>query len=469
MDVPGVIAQIERARSELLDAPTPPPGAAPTAESLLLRAKYMVLRAIQSIRDHDPDAADRLERRIRLAWWRATGQRDRLPASSVARIDLNRFVHLAPHEADVRGSSLLVAVPVMTLGGAEQLLQQVLSDLAKRGWHISIVTTVDPAPLQGDTTHLFTAITGDVFKLPDLLDPGSWTEFLCYLLTIKRVDCLLIVGSVAVYERIPALKAFKPGLKIADLLFNAIGYWTFNRTFSSAIDLTFAENGEVAGKLQRSGGQVAFVPSGVDLNAFHPRNRSSDLRAALGCADEDVLVGFSGRWSQEKNPLAFLDIVERLANDRGLHFVMTGSGPLQQQVLDRYRRSPVLQKRLLLVGVVQDVGAIIAQYDLLALPSSIDGRPVVVMEALASGVPVIASRVGGLPELVQHDETGALCAPGDLEAFASAIRIWAGNPAKLDEGKRAARRFARTHLDAKAMLDRYAEAFSALRKSVGGE
>src|SRR5690606_14037058 len=132
-------------------------------------------------------------------------------------------------------------------------------------------------------------------------------------------------------------------------------------------------------------------------------------------------VGFSGRWSPEKNPLGFLWVAELLAINPRISFVMTGTGRMEADLREALRDSTLPAGRFHLLGNVDDLSKILPEFDLLVVPSRQDGRPVVVLEAMASGVPVVASRVGGLPELIVPGETGELCDPDDLVEFADAI------------------------------------------------
>ena len=88
------------------------------------------------------------------------------------------------------------------------------------------------------------------------------------------------------------------------------------------------------------------------------------------------------------------------------------------------------------LGVVDDIRGHLASLDVLVVPSILDGRPVVVLESLAVGVPVIASRIGGLPALVRDGETGFLVEPGDTDAIARHLRRLAQNPRELEELRR---------------------------------
>jgi glycosyltransferase involved in cell wall biosynthesis len=104
-------------------------------------------------------------------------------------------------------------------------------------------------------------------------------------------------------------------------------------------------------------------------------------------------------------------------------------------------------------------------YDFLILPSRLDGRPVVVLEALALGVPVIASRVGALPELIGDGVNGFLCDAGDIEGFVASLVGLAQDRSCLARMKAASRLYAERHLDERIMIARYE---GRLRGLIGG-
>jgi glycosyltransferase involved in cell wall biosynthesis len=172
---------------------------------------------------------------------------------------------------------------------------------------------------------------------------------------------------------------------------------------------------------------------------------------------DDVVVGFCGRWSPEKNPIAFIDMAERLANKAGVHFVMTGTGKLADDVAGRLAAATGLARRFHLLGCVPAIEPVLASLDILVLPSLVDGRPVVVLEALAAGVAVVASEVGGVPELVLPGKTGELCPPGNTDAFVEAVAALSADRKKLARYKAEARAYAEQHLDEELMLKRYVD------------
>ncbi|MEY9442027.1 glycosyltransferase [Bradyrhizobium elkanii] len=118
-----------------------------------------------------------------------------------------------------------------------------------------------------------------------------------------------------------------------------------------------------------------------------------------------------------------------------------------------------------LIGDVEDVRPWVSSYDVLVLPSRLDGRPVVVLEALALGVPVIVSSVGGLPELVRDGVNGFLCQPRMIDEFVDRLTKLALDREVLQRMKEAARRSAERNLDARKMLSSYEQGLKALIQS----
>jgi glycosyltransferase involved in cell wall biosynthesis len=268
---------------------------------------------------------------------------------------------------------------------------------------------------------------------------------------------LWIVGSRVFYELLPKIKTGHPELKVIDLLFNTVGHTANNRKYAACFDKILVENREVeewllaAGELRE---KIQQIPSGVDLDAFRPQPKPSRIRGELGIAPGAFVAGYSGRLAEEKDPEAFLEIARRCRRDPRLVFLMTGAGPLTDRVrrrIDKLALGPSLR----FLGQVDKVVDYMAAYDVLILPSRFDGRPVAVLESLALGVPVIASRVGALPDLIQDGETGFLCEPGDTAAFAEKIRWLAHHPEEHRRMKAAARAFAEKELDASRMFARY--------------
>ena len=373
------------------------------------------------------------------------------------------LLDLVPRARGDGRPTILLAMPFLLVGGAERLLSEVVRHLTRIGYRVVVVTTLYTDPAFGDATPWFAESTSEIYHLPRFLAPEHWPSFVDYLFQTRRPAVLWIAGSTWFYERLPELKGRYAQLRVIDLLFNTVGHTADNRRFRDHIDLTLVENEEVERWLLAAGespSRLTRIESGVDLHIHRPMAKDPTRLAELGIPADACVVGFSGRWSEEKAPEMLLDVAERLRDERDVHFVMTGAGPLGDTVRSRARAAA--NPRLHVLGQVDDVRAVLSLYDVLMLPSRLDGRPVVVLESLAMGIPVIASRVGDLPRLVQDGRTGFLCPPGDGAALAERVRELAARPDLRARMSREARRFAEAQLDANGMLERYAAALHRL-------
>jgi O-antigen biosynthesis protein len=353
---------------------------------------------------------------------------------------------------------LLLAAPFLILGGAERLLSRIAAALVAAGWRVLVTTSIDAGSESGDTTRWFEPATAEIYHLPRFLSPERWEEFVRYLIASRKVDVLWVVGSAFTYDILPALKAEFPQLRVADLLFNTVGHVENNRKRAALIDLTFVENQEVLQFLRMAGEEdkrIALAPSGVDLVALQPGSRDPLVARALRAGEDDLIVGFSGRWSEEKDPLAFVEIARRAPADLSLRFAMTGTGPLRAAIEQAVAAAHFPEGRFRLVGEAPDVVPYLRSYDVLVLPSHLDGRPIVVLEALALGVPVIASRVGALPELIEDGVNGFLCDTGDIDGFLACLVGLAQDRDRMARMKAASRLYAERHLDERIMIACY--------------
>jgi glycosyltransferase involved in cell wall biosynthesis/2-polyprenyl-3-methyl-5-hydroxy-6-metoxy-1,4-benzoquinol methylase len=383
----------------------------------------------------------------------------RLPQSFASRRDFQ--VQAAS------GPTLLIALPFLVLGGAERLLSAIVAQLAKNGWRVVIVTTVPVGQTHGDTTSWFESATPEIFHLPRFLETEYWRDFLEHLLQSRDVQLLWVVGSAFAYDCLPALRLRHPHLAVADLLFNTVGHTANNRRYADCIDLTFIENTEVREWLIAAGEspeRISLIESGVDLDQNTPGLPDSAILVLEEIPASAVVVGFFGRWSEEKDPMGFVEIASRVSRDLDVVFLMTGAGDLAPALKKAIAAANFPKGRFLLKGTVPDIKPYLQACDILCLPSRLDGRPNIIMEALASGAAVIASRVGALPEMMEEGRQGYLCTPGAYDEFARRIEEFAADRDKLENFKLDARIFAEHRFDIKEMLRRYESGLRSLIK-----
>ena len=148
---------------------------------------------------------------------------------------------------------------------------------------------------------------------------------------------------------------------------------------------------------------------------------SNAVRARLGIPGDAILVATAGRLSPEKNQRMLLRAAERIAQQTdNVYFAVFGEGVLRGE-LEADCRKAGLEQRFLLPGFWSDMAAVMEDTDIFTLPSLTEGLPNVVLEAFACSTPVVATRVGGTPELVRDGENGFLVEVADVDGLAERI------------------------------------------------
>ena len=169
--------------------------------------------------------------------------------------------------------------------------------------------------------------------------------------------------------------------------------------------------------------RVLTIPLGLDLQPLRVAKQAygGQFRSSLGVSDDTPLVGFVGRLTAVKNPELFVKAARRVVDQcPQTRFVFVGDGELRPE-LERQVDALGLAQHVLFAGWQADMLPIYADLDLLALTSLNEGTPVTVIEALASGTPVVATAVGGVPDVVMDQETGTLVPSGHADVLAEAM------------------------------------------------
>lgn len=212
--------------------------------------------------------------------------------------------------------------------------------------------------------------------------------------------------------------------------------------------------------------RVTQIYNGVDATRFHPAPKRQDIH---GCPFNDAglwLVGTAGRMQTVKDQTnlarAFVQAIQNkpALRDR-LRLVMVGDGPLRQESL-AILEAASLTELAWLPGERSDIPDIMRGLDCFVLPSLGEGISNTILEAMASGLPVIATSVGGNPELVQEGRTGHLVPPADPGTLASAIIDLVQNPEKTRAMGYAARMRIEAQFSMAAMVESYQQIYDRL-------
>jgi glycosyltransferase involved in cell wall biosynthesis len=183
--------------------------------------------------------------------------------------------------------------------------------------------------------------------------------------------------------------------------------------------------------------RIEVIPTGVEIPAELPDPAQRAVaRRAWNLDDADFAVGHLGAFTHEKGQDVAAEAARLLESGLPhLKMILAGEGPLRSSIAPN--------RRLILPGHVAEPSRFLAALDLFVMPSRSEGWGLAALEAMACGLPVVASNTGGLAEMIVAGETGWLVAPGDAAALADAIFDAAGNPETLQAMRLRARECAR--------------------------
>ncbi len=183
--------------------------------------------------------------------------------------------------------------------------------------------------------------------------------------------------------------------------------------------------------------KTKIIPLGLNLSIFEniKNNHRGKFRKHFNCSDNDILIAIVGRLVPIKNHIMFFDAAKILLEQKpeaNIKFMIIGDGELRYD-LEKYCKKLGLESKTIFCGWVNDMASVYRDINILALTSLNEGTPVSVIEAMASGVPVIATNVGGVQDLLgekvkEHDgftqcQRGIVCPSNDPIKFGSAMRF----------------------------------------------
>jgi glycosyltransferase involved in cell wall biosynthesis len=174
--------------------------------------------------------------------------------------------------------------------------------------------------------------------------------------------------------------------------------------------------------------KVDVIYNAVDWDHLHRTVDRDTMRQSLGIPAAAAVVAVIGRLTEQKGHRYLLDALAHTPSLERAHLVVAGDGDLGESLRDR-AAALGLGSRVHFLGVRRDVGNLLHAIDLFVLPSLWEGLPLALVLAMGAGVPVVSTRVGGVPEVVEDGRTGLLVPPGDAEALGHAVARLIGDPA----------------------------------------
>ncbi len=356
--------------------------------------------------------------------------------------------------------------------GAERVVVTLSSALEDMGVHSIVTAIVNP----GQESNL-----GVRAKASEL---GLTTE---EIISKGRIDRNLIVSLREIIARhqvdVIHCHGIKPGLysmlaarnrKVA--LISTCHLWVIedkrdwlisavDRGLLHAFDEVVAVSASMSPQLRNFGIHHKIVDNGIDLKPF--RNPQSTLISDMGWAGRPI-IGAIGRLAQQKGlPTLLRAAPEILRENPAALFVFAGDGP-DEEALQAEANKLGIQKSVHFLGVQENVPGLLASIDVLAMPSLSEGMPMALLEAMAAGKAVVASRVGAIPKVIEHGVNGWLIDSGDVKGLSTGIKEILGSGNFRARLGRAARQTIESRFSAEIMAKNYLEIYrEAAARKVG--
>lgn len=200
--------------------------------------------------------------------------------------------------------------------------------------------------------------------------------------------------------------------------------------------------------------RISFIPNGVDTAKYQPVARASSGSNIL-CV---------GRLAADKDHKTLLKAFAILAEkDESATLTLVGEGPEEKNLKELIKSFPAhVAKRIVFTGADSDPAKYYANARIFALSSIREGQPNVVLEAMASGMPIAATRVGGVPEIVENEKNGLLSTPGNAEELANNLLTLLKNPELCEEFGKSARETVEKNFSFNAMVNAHESLFKNL-------
>lgn len=356
----------------------------------------------------------------------------------------------------------------MGAGGTELALQRLAAGLDPERFE-NIICTVAPSP-EGEpcagaryismkrggpkTGFLFPDFTRLFLReRPDVVHSRNWGA-------IEAV-------AAARLARVPRVIHSEHGRNIHTMGGDPWRRLIFRRLCYALADEVFAVSRELrehhARQLALPEARLKVIPNGVDANRFRPDARVRGLmRGQLGVTDDVLVLGTVGRLDPVKDQGLLLRAAEQLIRaGMRLHVVIAGDGPESQNLRAQVSASHVLYGRVTLAGEAARPEDWMNSFDVFALPSLSEGMSNTLLEAMATGLPCVATRVGGNPDLVDDLRTGFLVNSGDASGLADRIMKLAGEPELRSAFGARGRQKVESQFSLRQMVENYTRLYAA--------
>jgi glycosyltransferase involved in cell wall biosynthesis len=326
--------------------------------------------------------------------------------------------------------NLLYVITKLELGGAQKQLLSLIGSLDKEKYNVFLFTAREGL-LVNEALSIDKLILHRSGFLGRSINPFQDLLALIELYSFIRKNRIQVVHThsskagilgrfAANFARVPLIIHTVHGWSFHDYQLRVVSYFylileKISASFTSRIIVV--SNSDRNKGLKNSIGrerQYIIIRYGIDYNEFKGREGRSESRKVLGLSNTDLAVGMVACFKPQKSPLDFIRLAAAVRNVfPDAKFIMIGDGPLRRRVCALIKKFN-LEGQVILAGWRNDIPLILSALDVFVLTSLWEGLPIAALEAMAAGVPLVATDTGGIRDVVVNGKTGYLVKTGDM-------------------------------------------------------
>jgi glycosyltransferase involved in cell wall biosynthesis len=362
-------------------------------------------------------------------------------------------------------NNILFIIPWMTVGGGDKVNLDLAFNLNKNNFTLHYITTEKS---KNEWSDKFRKITPNVFHLPEIIDRNKFFSFILEYIKIAQIDQIIISNSAVGYEVLPLIRKDFPNLKILDILHGEGGKgegggfpkfsYSYDEYINKRIVISSYLKELLINQYKIKKDKILVIKNGLDLNQFNKSKfKSNFFRNKLKIKQDCKIITYIGRLASEKHPERIIEIAQLVfKEDFNVVFLIAGDGPLFTEMENLIKKNN-LGNRVILLGNIDNIPELLMDSHLLLLTSEIEGIPIVILESLAMEVPVVTTKVGGIPEIFENLEQGVLIEQNEemIENFSKNIKNLCLNSILYEKIKIQTRARIEKYFSIKKMIDDY--------------
>jgi glycosyltransferase involved in cell wall biosynthesis len=364
--------------------------------------------------------------------------------------------------------NLLLITPCFGYGGLEQVVLNLINELDRSKFNVSICTLLEPHPEMLDLI-LKSGVKWNVINKKDGFDLSIPLK-LANLIRKGKIDLINShdVGAT-LYAVLASLLTSKKTIVHTDhseilgrkhlYLYSYImrKRLHFCITVSENLRHYLINNIGVCEKI------VKTIPNGIDLSKFSHIIENTDIRREFHINKNDLIIGSIGRLTKQKGYEYLLKAFNLLLKNKdNVKLVIAGDGEDRDELMHMAKELQVAE-RVIFAGHRKDIPNIIRSFDVFVLSSLWEGQPITIIEAMAAGVPIVVTDVGGNSEILGKGSYGLLVPPRDPVALARGIENLLNDSIMREKISTDAQMYAKNHLSHLAMVKEYEKVFDSLK------